>query len=370
MLLSIILLAALWQQGLESVTANRMVMIACFYALFFIAPLLSNAPRFLTVGCIFQSVLIMLLFWQDLADPISTSISFSILLFLLVFAYALAHLPSHHVIFVGSCALLAAIMPPLFAGDVWPIVATLLLAVIVLPATMTYYSAKHALQFSTIRYDTLLSEYKSLKRGHTVSETLARQQERTRIAEQMHDSVGHQLTALIFQLEVFRMRLEGQDQATVGSLKKMAQESLNETRRAVQHLDKEEAHGIEAIQHLIRQLEAENVLKVAFSVGEGVLSAPLSPEQSVGVYRAIQEAMTNALKHGKQSSVSIQLQLLGGSSFFFRVENEASSKDIHKGFGLSAMEERFRLLGGYIHTRHEHKHFILEGSFPLTKERD
>lgn len=56
-----------------------------------------------------------------------------------------------------------------------------------------------------ILYEELLSEYRKLKRMQFEQENIVRQQERTRIARDIHDSVGHKLTALLMQLDMLKM---------------------------------------------------------------------------------------------------------------------------------------------------------------------
>lgn len=55
-------------------------------------------------------------------------------------------------------------------------------------------------------YDELLGEYRQLKRMHVTSEREARLEERTKIARDIHDSVGHRLTAFIIKLEMLSIQ--------------------------------------------------------------------------------------------------------------------------------------------------------------------
>ena len=62
---------------------------------------------------------------------------------------------------------------------------------------------------SRVRYETLLSEYRNMKRRLITDEQHARQEERAQVGRDIHDSVGHKLTALLMQLEMHRMQAEG-----------------------------------------------------------------------------------------------------------------------------------------------------------------
>src|SRR5690606_29347959 len=145
----------------------------------------------------------------------------------------------------------------------------------------------------------------------------------------------------MMQLEVFRMQAEGETEAQLQKLKELAQESLQETRSAVKSLKSSEPGGLPAILRLIRKLEAESILKIHFTVKYGALSAPLTNEQSIAVYRAVQEALTNIMKHSKSREADILFEAPGGSVFRFEVSNPSMMIDnFREGFGLQSMRER------------------------------
>src|SRR5690625_2772732 len=125
----------------------------------------------------------------------------------------------------------------------------------------------------------------------------AKKENNKRIAREIHDSVRHQLTALIMKLEMLHIQKPNPEFA---ELKEMANKSLAETRQAVQTLRDTDSSGITAVIQLIRKLEAESQLLIQFTLKEGVLSVPLSNEHGVVLYRVMQEALTN-VKIGRAS---------------------------------------------------------------------
>ncbi|MFK4998627.1 sensor histidine kinase [Bacillus sp. N9] len=143
-------------------------------------------------------------------------------------------------------------------------------------------------------YGQLLAEYRNVKRLNLENERVARLEERTRIARDMHDSVGHKLTALLMQVEMLSIQHRSIDYA---DLKQLALQSLEETRLAVRTLKHDEVAGIASVLQFIRKLEAENHLLVRFTTKQGVLMTQLSNVQSVVLYRSIQEGLTNVMKH-------------------------------------------------------------------------
>src|SRR5699024_2130202 len=97
-------------------------------------------------------------------------------------------------------------------------------------------------------YETLLAEYRQLKRMHTSKEEIAKAEERTRIARENHYSVRHRQTAIMMNVEMLYLET-GQEK--LEELKDLANESLEETRAAVKTLESTETHGLAAIVQLI-----------------------------------------------------------------------------------------------------------------------
>ncbi|MBE3568698.1 MAG: sensor histidine kinase, partial [Bacillales bacterium] len=117
-------------------------------------------------------------------------------------------------------------------------------------------------------YETLVGEFRNLKRISYESERTARLEERTRIARDIHDSVGHKLTALLMHLQILSMQ-KGEE---FEELKELVQDSLEETRQAVRALRTEEHEGIATVLELIRKLEAESHIFLNVTIKKGILS--------------------------------------------------------------------------------------------------
>ncbi|WP_062106706.1 sensor histidine kinase [Bacillus niameyensis] len=212
-------------------------------------------------------------------------------------------------------------------------------------------------------YEQLLGEYRQLKRMNLENEQVARLEERTRIARDIHDSVGHKLTALLMQLEMFSMQNQSGEYA---ELKQLAKESLEETRQAVKTLKQEEVAGITSVVQLIRKLESENHLLIRFTMKQGVLLTKLSNAQSIVLYRSIQEALTNAMKHGSSREVELTLGRTAIGEIEWVISNVIHEpKPFELGFGLTAMRERIEEQAGQLRIYQTDKEFIIEGSMPV-----
>lgn len=212
-------------------------------------------------------------------------------------------------------------------------------------------------------YDQVLGEYRKLKRMNLVADKNARLEERTKIARDIHDSVGHRLTALIMKLKVLSIRDEKMDYS---ELKQMAQDSLDETRQAVKALQGEEHEGLATVVHLIRKLEAESHILVQFTIKQGVLSVQTSNEKSVVLYRAIQEAMTNAMRHAQSREVQVTLGKSATGAILFEITNKIyDARSYEFGFGLKNMQERLNKVCGTLHVYQTEKKFVVMGTIPV-----
>ncbi len=212
-------------------------------------------------------------------------------------------------------------------------------------------------------YEQLLDEYRNLKRLQLENEQVVRLDERTRIAHDIHDSVGHKLTALLMQLEMLTIQEQTEDYRV---LKQLAVASLEETRQAVKTLKHEEIVGIASVLQLIRKLEAENHLLVQFTTKQGVLLTKLTNEQSIVLYRSIQEALTNTMKHGSSKDVTVTLGKTAIGDLEWMITNViVSPAPFVLGFGLTAMKERVEEQKGQLRIYQTEKAFIIEGSMPV-----
>lgn len=178
-------------------------------------------------------------------------------------------------------------------------------------------------------------------------------EERARIAREIHDTLGHHLTAITLQLEHAR-RLRDRDVEAawqeVSDTKVVALEALTEVRRSVRALKPlalEERTGLGALAALSRSFEAAD-LEVAFTV-QGT-PRDLSAEVELTLYRALQASLTNAVRHAAARRV-ISTLTFEANTVQLRVEDDGlgvAGGLVQEGFGLSAVRERVALLDGQI----------------------
>lgn len=344
----------------------RIAMSALFFALFFLSPLFRQNKIVLMLICSLTSVCAIVALWPENAQSPNL---FPLLVFSIVAGEAVYRLSALQAAGIGFILVLGSIAPYLWS---YPSVSiafiglyTLLLTIAFIVFRKTWVRQEEV----TARNEALLSEYRKMKRQIVASEQAAREEERAQVGRDIHDSVGHKLTALLMQLEVFRMQTDETTAKRVQELKEMAKESLEETRSAVKALRHHESGGLSAIVSLIRKLESESFFRVNFSVRHGALSAPLSNTQSIAVFRSVQEALTNIMRHSNARDAEIIFEAPGGGVFRFEVINIwQENKSFREGFGLRSMRERMELAGGRLEVIPYEDRFVVRGTLSMVKK--
>lgn len=255
----------------------RVFGVALYFVIFFIIPMVEKKPiivAYLLYTNIFIST-ITLFSYDGVFNP------YLILILSLLMAEGFYRLPIRYSVITQGFGSLGLIITFLYS-NLGPFIQLFIgIYIFFFFIAMLFYK-KTKIQLTDLddRYQAIFSEYRELKRRGITEEELARQEELVLIAHEIHDSVGHKLTALVMQLEMFRIQTSENDKERVRSLKELAGESLDETRRAVKSLKSHDTGGLPGILRLIRKLEVENLIRIHFSVKHGTFTAPLTGEQS------------------------------------------------------------------------------------------
>lgn len=327
---------------------------------YFLLPLSNNKVIYLVGLIVIMSTGIFVSFWDT---PINLDI---LLLYSSVLAIAVLYLPQKVALILVFLPIIQSALHVHLWSEWFPFILFWLLILIGL---FLYRNVDKKNADHEARYEALLEQYRKLKRQAATGEEWARQQERTEIAREIHDSVGHKLTALLMQIEGFRLHADESTSRKAELLKELARESLEETRKAVRTLNQDQSGGLPSIIQLIKRLEIENGLNIDFRFGAGVLSAPLGNEESITIYRVIQESLTNAMRHGTSREIRIHFETLGNRILHFEVENQVKHKrPAQEGFGLKNMKERMEEVGGEITILQIDQKFLIQARLPLKEE--
>lgn len=343
----------------------RLFGVALYFILFFIMPLVEQKPK-VTVSLLSVNALIASLTFFPGND--SSFNPFLILILSLLVGSAIYHMSLKLGMLVGLISV-AGLVAAMISSNLIPLlqIYAVMYMVFFFTAIIVYRKTKSRADDFQIRYDALLSEYRAIRRELASEEEFARQEERMLIAHEIHDSVGHKLTALLMQLEVFRLKASDKDKEKVQSLKELADASLEETRNAVKSLKSSETGGLPGILRLIRKLEMESFLRIHFTVKHGATAAPLSGEQAFVIYRSVQEALTNIMKHSNAREAEIMFEAPGDIIFRFEISNPITDNRRHQeGFGISSMRERLAKFDGDLEVYKTEEQFIVSGFIKIT----
>jgi signal transduction histidine kinase len=179
------------------------------------------------------------------------------------------------------------------------------------------------------------------------------ERERNRISREIHDISGYIFTNLVALMDAAGS-MPRDDQAGLTDMlitaRKTAQEGLRETRVALRRLRNEqprESNAPRAIYKIVSIFRRITGLEVTLSLGN--LPNSLSQELSLALFRTVQEALTNAVRHGKASRVSVIFWVEGEELRLTITDNGKGAFEVVKGIGLAGMDERLGALGGSVH---------------------
>ncbi len=183
------------------------------------------------------------------------------------------------------------------------------------------------------------------------------EKERARVSREIHDSIGQMLTAI----KLVTNSIKGQDELKL-EIKNMIDETISEARRISFDLMPSVLLNFGLISSV--KILCENAVKygcvnVDQYYDETILSTTISLEKSITLYRIIQEAFNNILKHAKAKNIIIKIEnnlnninvLIIDDGIGFTVNKNTNS---NKGKGLYNMLQRSELSGGQ---------FFLESNF-------
>jgi signal transduction histidine kinase len=178
-------------------------------------------------------------------------------------------------------------------------------------------------------------------------------EERTRLAREMHDSLGHRLTVAVVQLEGAQRLIGGDPERAARMIATMREElkgALGDLRRTVAALREDQPPLGAALTHLAHTFQSSTGLPVHVSLPPEM---PRLPEaHRLALYRVAQESLTNAQRHAAASQVWLAVSLNGGQITLTASDDgqglNRATPGRAGGFGLRGLRERAAQLGGEI----------------------
>ena len=202
---------------------------------------------------------------------------------------------------------------------------------------------------------------------------MAQEEERRRVARELHDEAGQALTALIIGLErglasmpeVYAADLPIQPRQLISNLRDLAAQTLDEVRKLALELRPsvlDDLGLVAALRQYVRSTEERSGVTAQLTlVGWDAAEARLPPEVETALFRIAQEALTNIIRHAQASVVQVRLRR-EPAAVSLEVRDDGVglkaapppttiTSEAGEHLGMFGMRERARLLRGEFHVR-------------------
>lgn len=200
-----------------------------------------------------------------------------------------------------------------------------------------------------------ITEKRALEREKTEALVLGQENERRRLAQELHDGLGQSISAIGLNLNALEPELKSFN----NKFKKIyeeVREKLNETIEEVRAISRNltpkilDDFGLQrALEHLCDTIDKSTLVELNLNLYGDL--ANVDKVQALGIYRIIQELVNNALRHADPQNVYVHVTK-GESEWIVLVEDDGHGFDTMakpKGMGLSNVRSRAELLKGEVH---------------------
>jgi len=256
------------------------------------------------------------------------------------------------------------------AGLVWSFIATFVASLAVLGLSWTLGLLMRT--WKTAR-DGRLTQYKAVEEQRLAQRNVVVEQERNRIARDMHDVVAHSLAVVIAQADGARyaraQNPEAVDEALT-TISTTARDALGDVRILLTRLRQDVADGPQPVladlDRLVAQMQSTG-LDIEWTTSG--TPTTLGSGAQLAVYRIVQEALTNALRHG-DAGRAVYLSLAWTDGWVaVTIDNAVRTNPVadasgELGHGLPGMRERALLAGGSLAAESIGGRFIVAARLP------
>jgi len=177
----------------------------------------------------------------------------------------------------------------------------------------------------------------------------AQEEERARVARDLHDEVNQSLTGLLLRLEAAREAAPPELEEELAETKSLANQAMTELLSLARQLRPTALDDLGLVAATAGQVEqlARGEIAAEFET-EGDFS-DLSDDGQLVVYRVAQEAIANAARHSEAEHVDVRLRRLDGGGVELTVTDDGRGfafAESERGLGIGGMRERALLVGG------------------------
>jgi signal transduction histidine kinase len=207
-------------------------------------------------------------------------------------------------------------------------------------------------------------------------EDAAQSKERVRISRQLHDDIGHRLIRIKMMMEAAILTLPTSPESGMQMMELIRDQlsaSMDDMRSAVKRINyTPQLEGAYALDRLLEEIGRDTGIETSYQV-HGI-PYPLYPSIQVILYKNAREAITNALRHGNATAISIKVDF-SDTGVTMEVSNNGALPEGNKltklpesgGVGMKGMFERTHLIGGTLEWRQEPQ-FTIVTRLPIYKQ--
>ena len=204
-----------------------------------------------------------------------------------------------------------------------------------------------------LTFNLMLARLRAERREATGRVLAAQEAERLRIAQELHDQVGQELTAALLLLSRVQAQVGAELQPSVHEAQESVRASLEDVRRIAIELRPEALDdlGLEsALAVLCDRFAERSGLDVSCLIPEAL--PELTPEAELVIYRVAQEALTNVARHsgGDRAELSVEPEN-GQIRLTVRDDGRGLDREQPAGTGIRGMRERAALIGATLEIR-------------------
>jgi len=176
----------------------------------------------------------------------------------------------------------------------------------------------------------------------------AQEQERARVARDLHDEVNQSLTGLLLRLEAVREEASPQLEGELAEIKALANQAMRELLSLARQLRPTALDDLGLAAAIAGQVEQLGRGEVAARFEADGDFSDLGDDAQLVVYRVAQEALSNAARHSGAASVAVRLRRLGDGGVELEVGDDGRGfafDEAERGLGIAGMRERALLIG-------------------------
>ena len=191
-----------------------------------------------------------------------------------------------------------------------------------------------------------------LQRYAVATEKIGENNERKRLAREIHDTVGHALAGVAAGIDACIVMIDTNPEATKKQLKiisKVVRQGMVDVRKSLNRLRPGalEKQGFkEAIEKMINEFASIGEVDITLDYRLDNLDLENTTEDIL--FRTIQESMTNSVRHGGASRINVALYLKDDNLCLMIKDNGIGCENITYGFGLKQMKERIAVINGMV----------------------